>query len=194
MDAAVFVQDEARLGGNLKGEAGFRADYHDATTAQSEFVVSPKIGASLRLSNSVTMRSSIGAGYRAPSAIEQFVNTFQFGFQVLPNPLLQGERSWSAEVGTSAVLWNRLQIDAAVFGSRYSNLIGPAAHAGKLAPHLPVPEHRQRPRARARPRRQCHDQRPLAEPRCDVPVPGQQGPGHRPAAALPVDSSTSRAR
>lgn len=130
IDAAVFVQDEARLGANLKGEAGFRADYHDATTSQSEFVVSPKIGASLRLSNAVTMRSSIGAGYRAPSAIEQFVNTFQFGFQVLPNPLLQGERSWSAEVGTSAVLWNRLQVDAAVFGSRYSNLIGPAPIPG----------------------------------------------------------------
>ena len=130
VDAAVFVQDEARLGANLKGEAGFRADYHDATTAQSEFVISPKIGASLRLSNSVTMRSSIGAGYRAPSAIEQFVNTFQFGFQVIPNPALQGERSWSAEIGTSAVLWNRLQVDAAVFGSRYSNLIGPSAIPG----------------------------------------------------------------
>jgi iron complex outermembrane receptor protein len=130
VDAAVFVQDEARLGANLKGEAGFRADYHDASTAQSEFVVSPKVGASLRLSSSITMRSSIGAGYRAPSAIEQFVNTFQFGFQVLPNPTLQGERSWSAEIGTSAVLWNRLQVDAAVFGSRYSNLIGPAAIQG----------------------------------------------------------------
>jgi iron complex outermembrane receptor protein len=130
VDAAVFVQDEARLGTNLKGEAGFRADYHDATTAQSEFVISPKIGASLRLSNAVTMRSSIGAGYRAPSAIEQFVNTFQFGFQVIPNPALQGERSWSAEIGTSTVLWNRLQVDAAVFGSRYSNLIGPAAIPG----------------------------------------------------------------
>lgn len=130
VDAAVFVQDEARLGANLKGEAGFRADFHDASTAQSEFVVSPKIGASLRLSNSITMRSSIGAGYRAPSAIEQFVNTFQFGFQVLPNPTLQGERSWSAEIGTSAVFWNRLQVDAAVFGSRYSNLIGPAAIPG----------------------------------------------------------------
>jgi len=130
VDAAVFVQDEARLGGNVKGEAGFRADYHDATTAQSEFVISPKIGASLRLSNSVTMRSSIGAGYRAPSAIEQFVNTFQFGFQVIPNPALQGERSWSAEIGTSAVLWNRLQVDAAIFGSRYTNLIGPGAIPG----------------------------------------------------------------
>lgn len=130
LDAAVFVQDEARLGGNLKGEAGVRADYHDATTAQSEFVISPKIGASLRLSNSVTMRSSIGAGYRAPSAIEQFVNTFQFGFQVIPNPALQGERSWSAEIGTSAVFWNRLQVDAAIFGSRYTNLIGPGAIPG----------------------------------------------------------------
>ena len=76
------------------------------------------------------MRSSIGAGYRAPSAIEQFVNTFQFGFQVIPNPALQGERSWSAEIGTSAVLWNRLQVDAAVFGSRYSNLIGPSPIPG----------------------------------------------------------------
>lgn len=130
VDAAVFVQDEARLGANLKGEVGFRADFHDASTAQAEFVVSPKIGASLRLSSSITMRSSIGAGYRAPSAIEQFVNTFQFGFQVLPNPTLQGERSWSAEIGTSAVFWNRLQVDAAVFGSRYSNLIGPAAIPG----------------------------------------------------------------
>ncbi len=130
VDLALFMQDEARFGPNLKGEAGFRADYHDATTAQSEFVVSPKIGASLRLSNAVTMRSSLGAGYRAPSAIEQFVNTFQFGFQVLPNPLLQGERSWSVEVGTNAILFNKVQVDAAVFGSRYYNLIGPSAISG----------------------------------------------------------------
>jgi len=132
VDAAMFLQDEARFSGNLRGEAGLRADYHNANTALSEFVVSPKIGASLRLSHAVTMRSSIGAGYRAPSAIEQFVNTFQFGFQVLPNPSLQGERSWSAEVGTNAVLWNKVQIDAAVFGSRYYNLIGPSAISGVI--------------------------------------------------------------
>ncbi len=130
VDASVFVQDEARISGKLRGEAGLRADYHDASTALSEFALSPKIGAALQLSRAVTLRSSIGAGYRAPSAIEQFVNTFQFGFQVLPNPSLQGERAWSAEVGTSAVLWNRLQVDAAVFGSRYYNLIGPAAISG----------------------------------------------------------------
>jgi outer membrane receptor protein involved in Fe transport len=128
----MFLQDEARFGANLRGEAGLRADYHNANTALSEFVVSPKIGASLRLSHAVTMRSSIGAGYRAPSAIEQFVNTFQFGFQVLPNSSLQGERSWSAEVGTNAVLWNRVQIDAAAFGSRYYNLIGPSAISGVI--------------------------------------------------------------
>lgn len=130
-DIALFAQDELQVTERFKLEAGARADYHNATTAESEFAFSPKLGASYRLGPSVTLRASVGAGYRAPSAIEQFVNTQQYGFQVIPNPALRGERAWSGEVGTHAVLWNRVRLDAALFGSLYDDLIGPGPAPGQ---------------------------------------------------------------
>jgi outer membrane receptor protein involved in Fe transport len=72
-------------------------------------------------------RASIARGYRAPSAIEQFVSTRQYGFQVVPNPELRGEHAWSGEVGVTTYPWSALRIDGAVFGSRYEDLIAPAA-------------------------------------------------------------------
>lgn len=131
VDAAMFLQDEFRATTRLNLEAGLRADYRKASTAESEFALSPKLGASVRISPAVTLRASVGAGYRAPSAIEQFVNTQQYGFQVIPNPALRGEHAWSAELGAHAVAWDRIRLDAAVFGSLYSDLIGPAPAPGQ---------------------------------------------------------------
>ena len=68
----------------------------------------------------------MGAGYRAPSAIEQFVSSQQFGFRVVPNPDLKGEYAWSGEVGSSVRLFDMVRVDAAVFGSVFEDLINPA--------------------------------------------------------------------
>ena len=131
LDAALFVQDEVQLSDPVKLSAGLRLDHHDASTTAGEFALSPKLGASFRVAPRVSVRASVGAGYRAPSPIEQFVSTIQSGFQVVPNLELTGERAWSGEVGTTATLFNRVRVDGAVFGSYYRDLIAPGPAPGQ---------------------------------------------------------------
>jgi iron complex outermembrane receptor protein len=131
LDAALFAQDEIQVTDGIKVNAGLRLDQHDASTTDAEFALSPKLGASFRVAPRVSVRASVGAGYRAPSPIEQFVSTIQSGFQVVPNPELTGERAWSGEVGTTATLFNRVRVDGAVFGSYYRDLIAPGPAPGQ---------------------------------------------------------------
>ncbi len=131
LDLAVFAQDEFPVARNLKSSLGVRLDHHKADVGGSEWAVSPKAGMALRLASRATLRMSVGCGYRAPSAIEQFVSTQQFGFRVVPNPALRGEQAWSGEIGTTVTALNRVRIDGALFGSVYRDLIGPAPAPGQ---------------------------------------------------------------
>jgi len=124
-DDALFAQDEFRWSSAVSASLGMRMDYHEATGGRGEFAASPKLALTWRPSSGIATRASIGAGYRAPSAIEQFVSTRQFGFLVIPNPDLRGERAWSGEIGITGSPVSRLWFDASVFRSEYRDLIGP---------------------------------------------------------------------
>jgi len=50
----------------------------------------------------------------------------------VPNPQLNGEHAWSGEVGITAYPLPAIRIDGALFGSRYEDLIGPAAAPDQL--------------------------------------------------------------
>lgn len=130
-DVAGYAQDEFRITDRWKAVAGGRVDYHTATGSQSEVNVNPKLGVVFRATPWLSARSSVARGYRAPAAIEQYISTYQFGFQVVPNPDLKGETAWSAEVGATATPLGRLWLDAALFQSDYHDLIGPGAAPGQ---------------------------------------------------------------
>ena len=125
-DVAGFAQYEFRPVGRLKLVAGARLDFHQAEGATGEVVPSPKLSAVISASPGATFRASIGRGYRAPSAIEQFVNTTQRGFHVIPNFDLLGEKAWSGELGVTSS-HGRFWLDASVFQNNYDDLIAPAA-------------------------------------------------------------------
>jgi outer membrane receptor for ferrienterochelin and colicins len=129
-DAAAFLQYELRLLDPLRLQAGGRLDYHGATGGSGETTVNPKLGLVASPAEGLSLRASVARGYRAPSAIEQFVNTFQFGFQVEPNPELRGERAWAGEVGLTATR-GRWWLDAALFQSNYHGLISPAPDSAR---------------------------------------------------------------
>ena len=131
VDLAAFTQDEIQVSRALKGTLGVRLDYHATDLTAREWSVSPKLGIALRLAPGATLRASIGGGYRAPTAIEQFVSSRQFGFEVIPNLGLTGEHAWSGEVGTSVTVARRLRVDAGAFASVYSDLISPGPAPGQ---------------------------------------------------------------
>jgi outer membrane receptor protein involved in Fe transport len=126
-DVAGFAQDEIALSSRLKGTIGLRADFHSATGGEPETTINPKVSVAYAAGVTTNLRASLARGYRAPSAIEQFVSTRQYGFQVVPNPGLRGEHAWSGEVGVTAYPWSSIRVDGAIFGSRYEDLIAPAA-------------------------------------------------------------------
>jgi outer membrane receptor for ferrienterochelin and colicins len=130
-DAAPYGQEEWALSSSLRATAGVRVDYHHADGGKAEETVNPKVGVAFNPDGPFAFRASFGRGYRAPSAIEQFVSTAQQGVRVVPNPNLHGETAWSGEFGGAASLgW--LWLDGAVFQSWYRGLIGPGPVPGQL--------------------------------------------------------------
>ncbi len=126
-DFGIYAQSEQQLSDRLTGSLGARFDHHHARGSSAERSSSPKLGLAFRVTPSLSARMSVGHGYRAPAAIEQYVSTFQSGFHVVPNPELRGESSWSTEVGITAQTKPWLWVDGALFESWYRDLIGPAA-------------------------------------------------------------------
>jgi iron complex outermembrane receptor protein len=125
-DAAAFAQDEAPLGRRVTGTLGARLDYHDTSEGSDEVSLNPKLALVWRSTERLDLRASVARGYRAASAIEQFVSAVQSGFRVIPNPDLHGEHAWAAELGSAARPSGRLGVDATAFWTEYRDLIGPA--------------------------------------------------------------------
>jgi outer membrane cobalamin receptor len=71
-------------------------------------------------------RLSLGRGFRSPTLAERFVRTSALGFEVIPNPTLVPETSWSFELGNTAPVSERLRIDIAGFWTEARRLIEPA--------------------------------------------------------------------
>jgi outer membrane receptor protein involved in Fe transport len=131
-DLAVFAQDEIVLTPKIKGSIGVRLDYHKASTAERDLQLNPKLAIVVQPSDRVSLRASVSRGYRAPSVSEQFTNTTQFGFRVIPNLDLGGESAWAGEIGATASVGSRVWFDAGAFWSEYSDLIEPGPVPGEF--------------------------------------------------------------
>jgi outer membrane receptor for ferrienterochelin and colicin len=124
-DWGVYAQDAIAIARAWTATLGGRVDSH-TSTGSAETVFSPKAGIVFRASDDLSLRLAVTRGYRAPSAIEQFVNQYQQNVHVVPNLSLRGETAWSEEVGATEDL-GRVWLDGAIFQSDYHNLIEPEA-------------------------------------------------------------------
>jgi outer membrane receptor for ferrienterochelin and colicins len=120
---AAFGESEQRVG-PLRLTLGARADFLAVDGGGLTAVVSPRVGGVLTTPYGV-WRASAGHGFRAPSLAERFVRTTALGFEVIPNPSLEPETSWSFELGNALPLSERARIDAAVFWTEARHLIEP---------------------------------------------------------------------
>ena len=93
------------------------ADFGDAA-------LSPKVGATLRLNDTLTLHGQYAAGFRAPpySAINTGFTSLRGGYTTLPNPDLRAERSDNLELGMRAG-FDRASIGATVFSNWYDGFI-----------------------------------------------------------------------
>ena len=148
-DISLYAEDEIKPSPLLTFTLGTRFDYHWVRDVPSDQQISPRFGMVYRPWEGTSLRLSAGHGFRAPSIAEVFANIQVSGLTVIPNPdLHEAERAWSAEFGIRQVLPLKLYkgsktasfssspvrwaienfnpafiLDAAVFWSRYRNII-----------------------------------------------------------------------
>ncbi len=130
-DFALYAQDVIRATRRFRASLGLRFDDHSVDPGHVDTQFSPKLGLVYDVSPAVTLRASLSRAFRAPSPVEQFVSTVEYGVQVVPNPDLRPETVTAGEVGATADL-GRLWLDGAVFQSRYDGLIQPGPVPGKF--------------------------------------------------------------
>ncbi len=118
---------------------GVRGEYFKVDTAQTKYniilgkdtSVLPiypvfRAGINYKLLEHTHVRASFGQGYRFPSVAEKFIRTKVSGLTIYPNPELQPETGWSAEIGAKqdyklgAI---RGYLDLAAFRQEYRNMM-----------------------------------------------------------------------
>ena len=126
LNLSAYTQLEKSIKKVLNISAGARMEYfrlNDTVTAMKPIF---RCGANLKLYQETYVRASYGQGYRFPTITERFIKTGVGNFGVFPNPELQPESSWNAEVGVKQGLKIGgvfAYLDAAVFWQEYQNTI-----------------------------------------------------------------------
>ncbi|GAB5418667.1 MAG: hypothetical protein Crog4KO_04240 [Crocinitomicaceae bacterium] len=126
LNISAYTQLEKKVRETLNLSVGGRLEYfqmNDTITALKPIF---RAGASIKLYQETYLRGSYGQGYRFPTITERYIRTGVGNFGVFPNPELQAESSWNAEVGIKQGLkFGGLYgyLDVAVFWQEYDNTI-----------------------------------------------------------------------
>ena len=119
--AEAYIQDDWQVAENTGVVWGARYQWH----SRYGFHLTPKISFAQRLSESLRVRASYGAGYRAPSLKElHFVfDHSNLGYKVLGTPSLSPERTWGLNAGAEFEPVEALDLRVNYFHNRLRNLI-----------------------------------------------------------------------
>jgi outer membrane cobalamin receptor len=102
------------------------ADYSISYFGNTKVPAVFRFGLNYQAAEATYIRASIGQGYRFPTIAEKFVNTNVGVVGIYPNPLLEPETGWSAEIavkqGVKLGSWLGY-VDAAAFINKYKNMM-----------------------------------------------------------------------
>ena len=136
-NVAFFTQFDKKWGrftasGGIRGEY-FKIDTFESTSSisigSSRLPIQPVIraGMTYRVAKATHLRASYGQGYRFPSVAEKFVQTSVGPLQIFPNPGLEPETGWSAEIGVKQGFkigeGFKGYLDLALFTQEYRNMM-----------------------------------------------------------------------
>jgi outer membrane receptor for ferrienterochelin and colicins len=125
---AGYGQAEVSLPDSLILTLGGRLDYEQIIGDVHNLEFSPKSGVSFFSPWGTKFRVSVGRGFRAATVAEKYASIKYSGFNVVPNPNLIPETSWSYEVGANHefdIGTTQLYMDVSLFQNEFSNLIEP---------------------------------------------------------------------
>lgn len=122
---AGYLQLDKTFFERLTASAGVRYEYFKINEADESKPVL-RAGLNYRLWKATYARGSFGQGYRFPTIAEKFIRTDVGGLNIYPNPALQSETGWNAEVGAKQgfqISGFRGFLDLAYFRQEYENYI-----------------------------------------------------------------------
>jgi iron complex outermembrane receptor protein len=126
LNGSAYVQFDAEMLKKIRLSLGLRFEAYrlDDLTEYAKPIF--RTGINYHLAKYTFLRASFGQGYRFPSVAEKFTATSLSSINIFPNPDLNSETGWSAELGVKQGFqvksWNGL-LDISLFQSRYNNMI-----------------------------------------------------------------------
>jgi len=148
----IFIADEIGLfGGALTLFPALRFDFYDldptedpllpnfTAEGQSDSRLSPKLGATIKLTEEVILFGNYAQGFLAPtpSQVNNFFENLAFGYTSLPNPDLEPETSESFELGARYV-GDIFSLQIVGFQGDYDNFISQQVVGGTFTPQDPA--------------------------------------------------------
>lgn len=125
-NASLYTQIDANLFERLKISSGLRWELNALDGELYYSIPVLRAGLNYQAGEATFLRASLGQGYRFPSVAEKYTVTVIGALRIFPNPDLEPERGWSAEVGVKQGLalgsWSGFA-DLALFWTEYSNMI-----------------------------------------------------------------------
>jgi outer membrane cobalamin receptor len=119
-NTGIYIQDETDLFTYLHIIPALRLDYHSTYGAN----ISPKIGIAADLYDKLTLRTSVGKAYRAPSATELYMPEMYFSPVYLKsNDTLKPEYTTSFDAGFGLEIPYGFNLSCDYFYNKLSNLI-----------------------------------------------------------------------
>lgn len=125
-NSGVYTQLDAQVLNRLKVSTGLRWELNSLNGDLFFSTPVVRFGLNYQAGKATYLRASFGQGYRFPSVAEMFVDASFSNFKIFPNPVLEPEWGWAAEVGVKQGFalgtWAGLA-DLAVFWTQYENMI-----------------------------------------------------------------------
>ncbi|MBC8047612.1 MAG: TonB-dependent receptor [Fimbriimonadaceae bacterium] len=121
----IYIQLDKKFGNKLNTSAGMRYEFYQIAGLNESRPVF-RVGANYQLAKYTYLRSSWGQGYRFPTIAEKYISTSISLLGIYPNPDLQSETGWSAELGIKQGIklgaWQGF-LDASGFISEYFDMM-----------------------------------------------------------------------
>lgn len=125
-NAAAYTQANIIPTGRLKLVAGVRLEYNTLDGIKDAIIPLFRTGVNYRLFDITFLRASFGQGYRYPSIAEKYAATTLGSVKIIPNPLINPEKGWNAEIAIKQGLLTQYfdgYLDIATFYTQNINMI-----------------------------------------------------------------------
>ena len=126
MNLAGYTQLDYRPVNQLKLQTGLRVEHNRLDDVSDKLIPILRTGLNYQAGKFTFLRASFGQGYRYPSVAEKYATTTIGSIRIFPNPGIEPESGWSAEIGVKQGISSKNsigQLDLSAFYTRSDKLI-----------------------------------------------------------------------